>query len=1096
MTRRNFFIALRNNILAAVGLLMLLSLGGLRVQAQTTGKIYGQVTDPAGASIPGATVTATSLETNLARTVTTDSEGSYSFTLVPPGKYELKAEATGFKPFHQTGLEIQVQANVRVDFKMEVGSVSESVVVTSEPPQVDTTSPTLGKVVEQRRITALPLNGRNFLQLAVLQPGVVPAVPGISFSQSGTNSSPGGTKYLFAVNGLRVTSNNFLLDGANNTDPVISGAIIVPSADAIQEFKILTNMYSAEFGRAGGSIVTILTKSGSNHFHGSLYEFFRNDVFDARNFFAPKVPELRQNEFGFTIGGPVMLPRFGEGGSPISYNGRDRTFFFFSYEGFRRRAGVATSTPVPSSRLRAGDFSLDPRKPIDPTTGQPFPLNVIPDIRISSISKQLLTLYPPANTGDTLFSGAPAQSYDRNQILARVDHQFHAGKDNLTGRYARETGDLVSPVGASANFSALTQIPGFPFEDGNRSQNVMLAETHSFSANLINDVRLSYDRLVVKAGEPVNHLNPLAFGFTFPMQVPDLPAIAIPGFSSLAQNTFADRIMNIFNIQDSLSIKMARHSIKTGVEYRHTQVKNLAPGQANGAFNFTGGITGNPFADFLLGLPDAFVQAGGKIDKYLRQNAYYFYGQDEFRATKKLTLSLGLRYELIEPFTENDDLIITFKPGVQSVRSPTMPVGILRPGDPGVPKTLVPIDKNNFAPRFGLAWDPRGNGKTSVRAGYGIFYDESVFVQTFAIQQPPDVQFRQIITNPPSFADPFLGHSPLLNLKFPLPVPPGTAVLLLAPDIPVPYVQQWNLTVQRQLSKDLMVEAAYVGTKGTHLSGDVPINQAIWNPGATQGNVQSRRPFQPWGQLFLIENVFNSNYHGLQLSLNKRYSKGLTFEGSYTWSKAIDQITNLNFSFRIPGQASRPQDSYNLAAERGLSPFDLRHRFVASYVWELPILKNRGDLWGKAFGGWRTSGIVTLQSGTPFTIIDSFNPSLDGESGDRVNLVGNPNLPGDQRTVARWFNTAAFQRFSPPNFGNAGRDIVFSDGVKNFDMTLMKNFALGEDKTIEFRWEVFNVFNHPNFAIPVNDFNSASFGKVLSTSTPERQMQFALKFLF
>jgi hypothetical protein len=473
--------------------------------------------------------------------------------------------------------------------------------------------------------------------------------------------------------------------------------------------------------------------------------------------------------------------------------------------------------------------------------------------------------------------------------------------------------------------------------------------------------------------------------------------------------------------------------------------------------------------------------------------------------SQSLTLNLGLRYELVPGFTERDDLLATFKPGVKSVVSPTVPVGILRPGDPGIPKTLFPTSKTNFAPRIGLAWDPFGSGKTSIRGGYGVFYDESALVQQFTVQQPPDVQPFAVRILPPSLADPFLGNSPFTPpINYPLPVTRGFTVGLLAPDFKLGLIQHWNLTLQRQLTSSLAVEVAYVGNRGMRLQADMDPNQAIWSPSATRLNIQDRRPFDPIGQIFQITSAFDSNYHGLQTTVTQRLNRGLSFQASYTWSKAIDNTSKPTSFFRIPGQPGRVQNPKDLRGERGLSAFDLRHRFILSYVYELPSFGNGKGAASYVLGGWRLSGIVTLQSGLPFSVGDTSDPSLDGiPQNDRPDVIRNPNLPSGQRTPERWFDTSAFVRFTPsasrtpfPNFGNAGRNIAFTDGIHNFDLGLAKEFKIQEDKRLEFRWEVFNLFNHPNFGVPVTDLNSPTFGRVLNTLTPERQMQFALKFLF
>ncbi|HWP42211.1 MAG TPA: carboxypeptidase regulatory-like domain-containing protein [Blastocatellia bacterium] len=1061
-----------------------------RVQAQTTGTIYGTVSDISGAAIVGATVTVKNTATNLTRSIITNAEGSYRFPLLPVGRYSITVAASGFKPYVRESLELQVEQNLRADFTLEVGEISEQVVVTTEAPQVDTATATLGKVVEEERIVDLPLNGRNFLELGVLQAGVAPPIPNIDVIGSGTNNTPGGTKFNFAVNGMRITSNNHLLDGANNVEPVSGAAMIVPSPDALQEFRILTNSYSAEFGRAGGSIVTVVTKSGTNSFHGSLYEFLRNDIFDARNFFAPDVPALKQNQFGATIGGPIR---------------KDKTFFFGSYEGFRQRRGIPVTAPVPSLRVRQGDFSQEAIKPIDPLTGQPFPGGIIPQNRIDPVARNVLNLWPEPNLGDAVWTSAPSGANDRNQFVARIDHTLIEGRNTITGRYIFDDGSILIPLGHFAsNAAPFIQVPGFSNEEASRFQNFMIADTHTFSERVINDFRFSYQRANVASGKPVNQVDPSTLGFTFPKvsSIDVAPVIAVAGVSGLGPPIFSQRVNNFYQFVDSVAVNSGRHTIKFGGEVRHTRLTSLFTSIANGSFFFNGLATGNPLGDLLIGAPFLFLQAAGKEDKSLKQTVAYFYVQDDFRLRRNLTLNLGLRYELSPGFTEKDNLLLTFVPGRQSQLSPTLPTGLLHSGDPGIPETIFPTEKDNFAPRIGIAWDPFGDGKTSVRAGYGVFYDESGLIQTYNVYQAPDFQPIAVLIFPPSFADPFLGNSPFKPpLSFPVPVGPGTTATWVAPDLKHGFIQHWNLTLQRQITSSMAVEVAYVGNRGTRLQGNVDVNQPVFTKDSTPLNITQRRPFPLLSSTFQVTSIFNSSYHGLQTTLTRRLSNGLTFQAAYTWSKAIDDTTTPSAFFLIPGQnAGRAQDNRRLDLERALSAFDLRHRFVLSYIYDLPFFRQSTGAASALLGGWRLNGIVSLQSGHPFTVGDSLDPNLDAvNENDRPNLVGDPNLPADQRTPERWFNTAAFQRFTPaqaPVMGTAGRNIVFSDGIVNFDMGLAKEFRLGEQPRLEFRWEVFNVFNHPNFGVPENDLNSPSFGRVFRTSTPERIMQFALKFLF
>jgi hypothetical protein len=1090
VTRHLLSLSAKGLLVLLVGAMLLFqNLPILRVHAQTTGTIYGTVSDTTGAAIARSTVTVKNIATNLTRTAATDGAGSYNFTLLPVGLYNISVTANGFKPYVRERVELQVEQNLRVDFNLEVGQITEQVVITAEAPQVDAASSTLGKVVEERRIVDLPLNGRNFLELGVLQAGVVPPAAGIDVVGSGTNNTPGGTASNFSVNGMRITSNNHLLDGVNNVEPVTGSAMIVPSPDTLQEFRILTNAYSAEFGRAGGSIVTVVTKSGSNNFHGSAYEFLRNDVFDARNFFAPDVPDLKQNQFGFTLGGPIR---------------KDRTFFFGGYEGFRQRKGIPVSAAVPSLRVRRGDFSQEAIKPIDPFTMQPFPGGIIPENRINPVSRNILALWPEPNLGTNIWTAAPSGSNDRDQFITRLDHTLVENKNTLTVRYLFDEGTRFIPLGHFAsNAAPFIAAPGFSNEEDNRFQNLMVADTHLFSTGIVNELRFSYQRARVVSGKPADQVDPSTLGFTFPKvsSIDVAPVIAVSGVTGLGPPILSERTSNFYQVVDNIAIDSGSHSIKFGGEVRRERVATLFTSLGHGSFTFNGLATGNPQADLVLGFPFLFLQAAGREDKSLKRTVYYAYFQDNYRVKRNLTLNLGLRYEWVPGFTEEDNLLLTFIPGKKSTISPALPEGLLHSGDPGVPDTLFPTDKNNFAPRLGFAWDPFGDGKTSVRAAYGIFYDESGLIQTYNVFQAPDFQPIAVLIFPPSFADPFAGNSPFTPpLSLPFSVGPGTTNTWIESEFKPAYIQHWNLTVQRQLTSAMAIELAYVGNVGRRLQGGFDLNQAVFTKDASRANTNARRPFSSFGSGLQVSSAFNSSYNGLQATLTHQLNRGLSFQTSYTWSKAIDETTAPTTFFLFPGQTSRIQDVRNFSADRGLSAFDLRHRFVTSFVYELPFLREGGGSLSSVLGGWRLSGIFTAQSGRPFTVTDSADPNFDQDTvADRTNIIRDPNLPSNQRTVERWFDTTAFQRFTPaqaPLLGNAGRNIVFSDGVVNFDAGLAKEFRITESKQFEFRWEVFNVFNHPNFGVPDNDFNSANFGRILRTSTPERIMQFALKFVF
>ena len=1069
-------------------------------QGQTTGEIYGTVTDISGGVIPGANVEALNSETNLTRTTFTDDQGGYRFTLLPVGTYSVSVTLQGFATTRQDGVEVHATEATPASLVLEVGQVAQEVIVTALTPQVDVTTSSVGKVVEEQRIVDLPLNGRNFLQLGTLQSGVVAAPVGIQATGSGTDNTPGGTANQFSVNGMKITSNNHLLDGTNNVEAMSGSAMVVPSPDTIQEFRILTNNYTAEYGRAGGSVVTVVTKSGTNAVNGTLYEFLRNDALDARNFFVPEVPTLKQNQFGGTIGGPIV---------------RDRTFFFGGYEGFRQRKGRPTNTLVPSLKLRNGDFSdlpeaNRPHMPFEP--GTRWPDDVIPMELHDPVSRNVLDLWPLPNSGPDNWVATPVGSNDRDQFMLRIDHSSMDGANMLTGRYFLDQGTLIQPNGLFGQSQGFIDAPGFGFSDANRFQNLTLADTHIFGASVINEFRFAHVRARVNSGKETSEYNNRDFGFTYPTAGEGgefFPAHAIAPYSGLGYPVRGnDRISRTLQFSDNVSVTKGRHSLKFGVDVRRYNILSDFPSTNHGNFNFNDAgpfgfaITGIPYADFLLGQPSWFLQTAGASVKELFKTDMYLYVHDTFRINPRFTLNWGLRYELSPGFLEKEDRQFALIPGVKSTVSPTLPEGVLRPGDPGVGRRIIPTDKNNFGPRLGLSWDLTGDGRTSLRAGGGIFFDDSALISTTTLQQPPELQAFYFVLpalDPTAgYAAPFGGASPIAgDLTPPLAILPGLPVTTLAVDMELGNVGHWNLTLQRQLTEATALEVAYVGNSGWNLNGMTNPNQAVFGPDVTRATANARRPIQGLTDAFTIDDAFHSSYHGLQTTLTRRFSGGLSFQAAYTWSRAIDNASTFGTFFNIPGQPLDPGHAADLSNDKGLSAFHLSHRLVLSYIYELPFLRDRSDALSRVLGGWRINGIMLLQSGSPFTVLDRSDQSFDGTNGDRPNLIRDPN--NGPKTPEEWFDTGAFvQAEGPVMNGTAGRNIVLTDGIVNFDFGLTKMFDITEGTDLEFRWEAFNLFNNVNFGVPKNDLHSdgAAFGQVLRTSTDERIMQFGLKFIF
>jgi len=1060
---------------------------------QITGSIRGVVLDPTGAVVVAARVTARQAETGLTRSAVTNREGAYVLVELPVGHYQLEAEAKGFQQYLQRGVSLNVNETATVDMHLVVGAESQQYEVTEDAPLIQTTVTSLGETVGERELLDLPLDGRNFSQLGLLQTGVVPITPGLSVAGGSLRDGQ-----AYAVDGQRPESNNFLIDGANNSNGVDAGFVLKPPIDAIAEFRILTHNAPAEFGRNSGSTTNIITRAGSNAFHGAAWEFLRNDAMDARNFFSTNVEPLKQNQFGVTLGGPIHT---------------DKTFFFGYYEGFRNRQGETEAATVPSVLERSGDFSQSGGPLINEFTNTPFPNNKLPFI--NPISQQILQFYPLPNSGPNTFISTQTLKDDTDQFGVRIDH-YLTPKDNLNFRYMFNNGNRLDPLSTSG-----ANVPGFPVGEDARAQSFVAQETHTFSSSLIGVARVSYLRNKFLFDEHVNHTLPSSLGFQYE---PTLDAAAGPPFIQVAgyasvgdpitgpRNTYE----NTFDYSGSLTWVRGRHEIKFGGGYEHQQVNALQGIASNGFFVFAPAPISNAFASFEFGQPVFFLQGGGDLSRGIRGNSMNLYAQDTYKVTSRLTLNLGLRYELPFPDTEIKNRQNLFVPGAQSTVFPSAPAGLLYPGDPGVPAGLIHAQKTAFAPRIGLAWDPTGSAHWLVSAAYGIFFEPYYNGQGGPLQDPisapPYLQTPQ--ANFPNFANPFNGANPFTS-TFSTPM----TLLTIAPNVKLPYAQDWNLNIQKSFGNDWLAEIGYVGTNGTKLPRFIEGNPAVYVPGqSTEDNVNQRRLYsgcnlaQPnncnYGSVGEIATIANSSYNAMEASLRKRFGHGISFLASYTWSKSIDDVS----SFNITGSAAQPvagendlaQNPFDLAAERGRSMFDARNRFVLSYQWDIPFWKTPTNWYQHVLGNWQLNGITTLMSGTPFTVFDPTDvslqgtaPEISGFSSNRPNLIGDPNA--GPHTVSQWFNVSAFQRLDPVTqagqFGNEGRNVVQGPGYAQWDFSAFRNIRIVESKDLQFRAEFFNLFNHANFRLPNSDISSPTFGQI-QQALPPRLIQLALKFRF
>jgi len=1082
---------------------------------QITGNIRGTVTDPSGAVVVGAAVTARQTETGLSRETITDRSGSYVLLELPVGHYHLQVEAKGFQEYLQDGITLNVDETAAVSARLALGSEKQQVLVRADAELIEPTVTSMGKVVEQQELEDLPLNGRNFSQLGLLQPGVVPLTPGIA--EAGGSLRNG---QAYAVNGQRPESNNFLIDGANNFNGVDGGFVLKPPVDAIAEFRIITHSANAEFGNALGSTTNLITRSGTNQVHGTLWEFFRNDALDANDYFALTTEPLKQNQFGGTVGGPIR---------------KDKTFFFAFYEGFRNRQGETELTTVPSAAERSGNFAElcpegftagfcnNPNNQLfNVFANAPYPNNQIPQGQINSVSQMLLSFFPLPNDGANLFSATQTLSNNTDQFGIKVDH-YLSPRDTLNFRYMFDQLSQVDPLSPGG-----ATVPGFPVGENQRAQSFVAQDTHTFSPTVVGVARLSFLRNKFLFGEHEDHQLPSSLGFQY---TPSLdiaagpPFIQISGYSDVGdpitgpRNTYED----VFDYSASLSWVHGKHEVKFGGGYQHQGINMLQGIATNGFFVFEPFPITDAFASFLTGQPVVFLQGIGSFSRGIRGSNANAYVQDTFKVTSRFTINAGLRYELPEPYSEIHNRLSLFEPGKQSLVMPNAPTGLLYPGDPGVPAGLIPTDMKAFAPRFGIAWDPDSHGNLLITSSYAMFYEPYYTGQGGPLQAPisapPFLGTPQISL--PDFADPFNGNPPM-----PGTFSPDLTNLTLSPTLTLPYTQDWDLNLQRSFGSDWLFEIGYVGTKGTHLPRFIEANPAVFVPGYVNGqpisnssNADQRRlysgctladspsacKFSSTGE---IAGIANSAYNALESSLRKRLGHGLSFLLSYTWSKDIDDVSSLNITGSaatpVAGENDLAQDPFNLAAERGLSLFDARNRFVGSYEWALPFWNHGQNWYQSAFGGWQLNGIATLMSGTPFTVFDSNDvaaqgsaPEITGFSAQRPNLIGNPNH--GPRSVSTWLNASAYQRLDPVanagQFGTEGRNVNIGPGYADWDFAALKNFRVGESKQIQFRSELFDILNRTNFRLPDCDISSPTFNHILEAESP-RQVQFALKFMY
>ncbi len=1143
------------------GILALAAVSGVRLEAQEVhARIRGTVTDASGGGVPGAEVKALNTQTQVQTTVTTEADGTFQFLQLPVGSYEVSVSKPGFRTFTARDILLVLNQIYDLNATLEVGQVSESVQVEGNAVQVETTSTQLGTVVEAQKIVDLPLLGRNWVSLEQLAPGVVAGSDRFSATQA------------FATNGSQSQQNSFLINGADSIDIDLNTPLVIPSPDAIAEFNLIDSSINPEYGRNSGGILNAIIKSGSNAFHGSAFEFYRDTFLNTHNFFQVSKPVFHQNQFGGTVGGPIW---------------RNHTFFFISYQGTRSRSpdtnALANTVTVFNQAQRNGFFpDLATSSALSPfpltgesgtvyPTGTPyseiFPTGHIPTKAFNSISQTLLSKYIPLpNLGGSQFSFNPTQTLAADQGLSRLDHTF-GQKDALWFSTFFQTQPVIHDVSFIPTAAAL---PGAGSELDNSAIKLFTAAwTHTFNSSTLNEFRLNYLRFNFHAVEPLTHILPSTLGFTginpeFPNDA-GVPLMTITGMFAVGFTTSGPqpRIDQNYQLTDNFSKVIGSHTLKFGFNGTRYQYTNPYEATNSGSYSFGGAgqySTGDPGADFLLGIPDSYLQqSGGFIDA--RTYEYYFYAQDSWKARKDLTLNYGAGYQIDTPLENHHFGNLDkncFRPGQQSHVFPTAPLGLLFPGDTGCSISGYYNHYDHIGPRAGFAYSPDwgalsgGNAKKFViRGGFGVYFNRTE--SELATQDLGSVPFSLNSTGigdiggSPSFANPFtdISTGQTIPNKFPF-VPPQRGsnvdfsqllpmdINVIDPNFTSPYAMNYNLNIQRELPGAMIAQVGYVGAQGRHLEMATegnPISLAgaaacAADPACVRGRVQqhvlypNHAEFAP-GDVFAGVGTQStrgvSSYNSLQASLNKRFSHGLSFLLSYTYSHSID----IGSSFEDTSFNIRAINPFNFAAERGDSAFDARHRLVASYDYELPHLSK---YWNNAFtkyalDGWRLSGITTLQTGFPITVADTAFRSLTCDGFVFYDCWDAPNVNGpvatyDPRVTSLvnatrggttlrsnyYFNPNAFSLEAIGTQGNAGRNNFHGPGINNTDLALAKQVRFSESRSVELRLEAFNAFNHTQFRfsssiISFSDIASNNFGRTL-TAAQGRVVQLGAKVYF
>jgi hypothetical protein len=1083
----------RMSLRFVLGVVLLIAIQQLLVQTSMAqqSRIIGTVTDQSGAVVPDVSVTAKNIATGETRQATSSSVGEYAIPNLAAGSYLVIADKQGFKRQVLEHVRLEVQAAQSVDFILRPGAESEQVTVTSTPPALQTTDSSVSTFFETKVVDEIPLNGRNFLQLQLLSPGVTMGGPGVwqAIQISALNTSIGGGN--FSVGGAPDTYNDFLLDGLSFKETMDGINGLNPSVDAVQEFRLQSSNYSAEYGGSAGGLVNMITKSGTNNWHGTAYDFLRNDKFDAANYFTnqagePKTP-LRRNQFGGTLGGPIK---------------HDKTFFFFSYEGFRQQSTTTQFDNFPSAKMRTGDFSelLNLPTPIvidDPSTGQPYPGNVIPANQVLSVMPDYLQKYIPLPNRPGFAQNYVVPGTDHNttdQYIGKID-QTLTDKLRLSGRYVYNKINDIPP----------TTIPAFAGSQNSPDQNLELHLVDTISPTTILDLRAGWNSFKQFSINRLQNTKPdIAsdilgiHGVATDPRASGAPFFLTVGFGTLSggggpRQWFSER----YEYRGTLSLVRGKHLISAGLQairHHETFQEIILP---NGLYVFDGTFTGYPMADMLLGIPTGYQLSPDLFNPLFREWEVMPWVEDDWRATSKLTLNLGLRYEWRPwPISQNNsisNLILPPGGGLASLvlAGPCIPNAVTKCESTlptSISKTRSTFNGNpdkSFAPRIGFAYRLGNSGRTVIRGAYGIFFQPEPFNGLVNLSyNPPFVAYYDRFNNLSNFQSWDWFH-PTAGL------PPGGIQFTQYPaDSAVPYLQAWNFGLQHDLGSGFVLDASYVGNHDTHMWSYLYPNQP--HPGP--GDVDSRRPYPNVSTIISDQSNGDANYNGLQVRVEKRFSQGLSLLAGYTWSKALtDTQGSSSFSPDI-------QNEYNRAANYGLWSADVRHRATITALYELPFghgktyLSGLNGLPGKMISGWQLSAIAQFQTGEPLTVTLPFDNPNVGEGAKYPNVIGDPNSAS--KTVSEFFNTAAFAVPPQYTFGDEGIGAVTGPGINDIDLSLIKNTNLSERTRLQFRVEAFNAANHLIMGPPNSIFGTPTFGQVTSTRLDNREVQLALRLEF